>query len=246
MRRCSLSLFLAVSLLLVAAVSARAFIGGSTTYGHCSATGVPCTTDPMCPCWIIGACGAGTQETCVANGVSGSDGESSAVQSAFYECKNKSIVPKVKSQEDTMLMLVNEHTIPLCACIVLYDGASGFITSGITDLAVNDVDEINICALTGYLAGGLTGKVEVVTASGFCPWSGIFQGGAYGWIKDVIYKGSKYAGNPNDPFSATVSGVGKTELRVTPRGVEDGSSFAGICAVAPFLAPPVYIENTFP
>jgi hypothetical protein len=250
MRRVTFGIVVACAALLVGTSAARAFVGGSGTDsstlllpGFCSVSGAPCGPG-------FGACPA-PPETCLGFTYSGSftqdgtSGESSAVQSAFYECKQKSKTPAVKTSEDTLLVLVNEHaSTTLCACVVLFDGHGAAIAKGVTTLSGMDVDEINLCSLVGTIpAGGFTGSVEVVTVTGACPYTGSLQGGAYGWIKDVAYKGTKK--DAVNPFSAAVQGLGKTELRVTPAGVESGSSYAAACAAAPLIPSTAYAENTY-
>lgn len=263
MKRLILAIALACAALLAGASTARAFIGGSGTDssvlllpGVCSVTGALCGPT-FAPCPLSNPVPPAPAETCLGFSYSstftqnGTSGESSAVQSGFYECKAKSkLIPVVKNNEDTLLVLVNEDTSALCACIVLFDGHTTQVSIGLTDLPVNDVDEINLCVVTpAPPAGGVTGKVEVVTATGACaanPFTS-FEGGAYAWIKDVVYKGTK--ANSNDPFSAKAVAIGKTELRVTPGGVESGSSFTAACAGAANFAvsnPSAYIENTLP
>lgn len=253
MKRLTLRIAVACAGLLVCAGAARAFIGGSGTdnsllvVGICSVSGLPCGPG-FGPCPFAGP---PTPETCMGSGYlstftqDGTSGESSAVQSAFYECKQKSKTPVVKTSEDTLLVLVNEHaSTTLCACVVLNDGHGAAIAKGVTTLSGMDVDEINLCSLVGAIpAGGFTGSVEVVTVTGACPYAGSLQGGAYGWIKDVAYTGTKK--DAANPFSAAVKGLGKTELRVTPAGVESGSSYAAACGAAPLIPSTAYVENTF-
>lgn len=268
MRRISLSLFLTFAAFLVAPPGARAFIGGSGTgsdlsfavpgpppppgSGICSVTGAPCGPPlPACPLAPGENCLLPSYGSSLTFTQDGTSGESSAVQSGFYECKAKTSATApapVKVNEDTLLVLVNEHAAAsICACIVQYDGTGVFLAANLTDLPGMDVDELALCSITPFGPGGFTGHVKVITAPGICagnPFSPL-QGGAYAWIKDAAYKGTKK--NPVDPFSAgNVTGVGKTELRVTPAGVDDGSAWAGTCSAAPILPAAFYVEATFP
>ncbi len=255
MKKSILALLIVCAVVVAAGGRAEAFIGGTFvdpatgSYGHCSLTGAPCPFDFACPCFGIGTCGPGVFETCVADRVHGTDGESSAVQSGAYECKLKnSGPPPVKMNEDTALVLKNEHVATtLCACVILHDGQENFLVAGVTELSGNDVDEVNLCSLIAPPpAGGLSGGVKVVTAPGICAGNPFttFQGGAYGWTKAVVYKGTKK--NPTDPFSANVVATDKTELRVTPGGVDDGTAWTATCSAALPLPAPAYLENTLP
>jgi hypothetical protein len=270
MKRVILAIAVACAALLVGASVARAFVGGSGSgtdfstaapagvvppgAGVCSVSGAPCGFVGAAPCPFVGGVGAAPETCLLPNYAStltftqdGTSGESSAVLSGFYECKQKSKTPAVKTSEDTLLVLINGQVPALCACVVLYDGHETQLFAGLTDLKNSlgvDVDEINLCSLAGTIpAGGFTGSVQVVTYSGACSALGSTQGGAYGWIKDVAYTGKKK--DPVNPFSASVRGVGKTELRVTPAGVLDGSGYLSICGAASLIPQSAYAENTY-
>jgi len=265
MKRAIFASAFAAMVLSVSAGTAWAFIGGSGTDsstmvlpGVCSVTGAPCGPG-FGPCPFAGP---PTPENCLGFAYSstftqnGTSGESSAVQSGPFECKVKT--PKgtpasqtVKVNEDSLLVLVNEHhTSTLCACVLLYDGQANLVTSVTTDLSGKDVDEINLCSVLAAVPfaiplGGLTGHVVVATSAGACPYSGILQGGDYGWVKSVVYSGTKV--NAADPFSVTnVRATHATQLRVTPQGVESGSSYAAKCTASLAAPAAAYLENTSP
>jgi hypothetical protein len=182
----------------------------------------------------------------------GTDGEASPVQSGFYECRVAGRVPpSSRWGEDTLLPLVNESmTETLCACILIVDGNQNIVFAGLTDLAPLDNDTVNLCALVNNLPAA--GVVEVVTSleAGGAPACADFataahQGGAYGWIKNVTYRGRKRVFV--DPFSANVLAVAKTELRITPRGVVNPGQVRSSCLAmgANLLPATVYVDGTF-
>lgn len=194
------------------------------------------------------------------------DGEAAAVQSGFYECKRQATRAERAAgtnfnrvSEETLLVLVNEHvTQTQCACLLLFDGHEALQAVALTELSPKDNDEINLCRLlpAAVLTPSFAGVIEVVTAdvvfsggctSAFDPSLGIaLSGGSYGWVKNVTYKGKKTGPLAVDPFTANVVGVGKTELRVTPSAVDDGSHWAEqmICLGGVAVPPEAYLENT--
>ncbi|MBI4330334.1 MAG: hypothetical protein HY673_03525 [Chloroflexi bacterium] len=190
--------------------------------------------------------------------------EASPVQSGFYECKVEG--RERKASEDTLLMLVNQSSTEfLCATVVLMDGHQKPVACGGVALSPEDLDEINLCQMlpppTPTSPLPQAGVVEVVTTLKGDPALGLtcppdpakltqdsFEGGVYGWIKDVVFRGKKRT--LADPFTASnIIGIGKTEMRLVPPEISDPSIVFNKCwelSVPPSLLPSrVYAEDTF-
>jgi len=254
--------------------TAHGFIGGTSeatpTGGICSpVSGLAC--DPNLP--AASSCPPGELCIPIRFEQDGTTGEASAVQSAAYDCKERGSTrncPFCSTNEDSLLVLVNEHSAAnyLCACVILFDGHENIIGAGVTLLSERDNDTINLCTALSTVFGATgaakpqSGTVEVVTTNvtalpAACGNPAIPQGppqgGAYAWIKNVMYKG-----NPTqktiqaDPYTSNnAMGVAKSDLRITPKGVADAAALYGsFCffgpagLVQPFPAS-VYMPGTF-
>ncbi len=122
-----------------------------------------------------------------------SSGEVSAVQSCFYECKQKqtpfdaaddSLVLKGVALEDTLLVLANEAPLEaLIALVGIFDGNQNLRGVFKTHLSPMDLDVINVCR-TLERAGIVppqAGLLEIVTVDS----QSVPEGGAYAWVKEL-------------------------------------------------------------
>ncbi|OHA08834.1 MAG: hypothetical protein A3B37_00595 [Candidatus Sungbacteria bacterium RIFCSPLOWO2_01_FULL_59_16] len=165
-----------------------------------------------------------------------SSGEFSPVFSCFYECK----LDKRQANwlEMTSLMLVNQSAkMPLVANILFVNGNEQVIARTATALSPLDLDEINVCATLdkANITVPPAGLIEVVLT---VPGTVLPQGGAYGWVKNVVGKIPRAV---IEPFEGKVEGIGKTQCRLVGPNVV--RPFDLLVIEAPSVQP-VYIERT--
>ena len=143
------------------------------------------------------------------------DGTGHYILSCFYECKEPvtTFYQSRTWQEVTTLVLVNQNDSDyVVADILFFDGKEKPIAYTKTDLSAFDVDELNVCETLNIK------NVPVIPSAGMIQVR-LFDGSGYpltppltnrvsGWVKNLLGKFTKGVG---EPFSGTVSAIGKTE-----------------------------------
>lgn len=179
--------------------------------------------------------------------------------------------------QDSLLSLVNQNPYaPICACIALLNSHEQLSAVGLVPLSGLDNDTINLCTMLdgspvpggGVYLQATTGRFPTAAATA----SGIVQvttflsidlvnpcdsfamlagpiGGAYGSIRDVVYRGKKKASA--DPYSAPVLATGRTELRVTASDITSSGLVFDFCldaagtALVAKVPASAYVDGTF-
>jgi hypothetical protein len=174
-------------------------------------------------------------------------GEASPVLTCFYECKRQFPLRRHLWKEVTTLMLTSApvldgpdgELVPLG--VLFYDADENVIAATEVELGPFDLDELYVCRT---LLGGdgvpvpEKGLIEVVALpnGGFHPF--------YGWIKNLV---GKFNGLYPEPFRGRhqeVTGIGKTECRVTPPSVRNPEDAFEAWINEPELIEPRFIEGT--
>jgi hypothetical protein len=165
-------------------------------------------------------------------------GEASPVLSCFYECKRQ--IPRLRYvwKEATTLMLASTFGHAELR-VVFYDDDQNMIARTDVDLMEFDLDELYVCRT--LWAGGARvpekGLIEVV----HYPNNGVFP--TYGWVKNLAGLFNGYSREPFRGRNQEVTGIGKTECRVTPPSVADPFDILDASDDAQYV-PPRLIEGT--
>jgi hypothetical protein len=143
-----------------------------------------------------------------------SAGETSPVLSCFYECKRQ--LPRLRYvwKEATTLMVASAFE-QAGVRVVFYDDDQNIIARTDLYLTAADLDELYVCRT--LWAGGARvperGLIEIV-ADAPSPV-------LYAWVKNLAGQFNGYLPEPFRGRNQEVTGIGKTECRVTPPSVAD-------------------------